>query len=112
MRIRNEEKLTEFAQRHPDVRSALDRWQTLMERESFDSIVELREKFPHADSVRVNVQERLSTGSYTTVERIWTVFNIGGNKVRLLTSMQYQFQTVIIRKVLTHAEYDTWNKRR
>ena len=46
MHIRNEEKLTEFAQRHPNTRSALNRWRELMERESFGSIVELREKIP------------------------------------------------------------------
>ena len=83
-----------------------------MERENFGSIVELRETFPHADLIQVNVQERLSTDSYATIKRAWTAFNIGGNKVRLLVSMQYQFQRVTIRKVFTHAEYDAWNKRR
>lgn len=112
MHIRNQEKLTEFAQRHPNTRSALNRWHELMERESFGSIVELREKFPHADLIQVNVRERLPTGSYVTVKRTWTAFNIGGNKARLLVSMQYQFQHATIRKVFTHAEYDAWNKRR
>ena len=111
MHIRNEEKLTEFARKHPNSRSALNRWRALIEQESFSSIVELREKFPHADSVPVTVRERLPTGSYTTIKRIWTVFNIGGNKVRLLASIQYQLQYVTIRKVLTHAEYDKWNRR-
>ena len=83
-----------------------------MEQESFGSVVELREKFPHADLIQVNVRERLPTDSYTTVKRTWTAFNIGSNKVRLLVSMQYQFQRVTIRKVFTHAEYDAWNKRR
>ena len=112
MHIRNEGKLTEFAQRHPNTRSALNRWRALMEQESFGSIVELREKFPHADLIQVNVRERLPTGSHATVKRTWTAFNIGGNKVRLLVSMQYQFQRATIRKVFTHAEYDAWNKRR
>ena len=112
MHIRNEEKLTEFAQRHPNTRSALNRWRALMEQESFGSIVELREKFPHADLIQVNVRERLPTGSSVTVKRTWTAFNIGGNKVRLLVSMQYQLRHATIRKVFTHAEYDAWNKRR
>lgn len=112
MHIRNEEKLTEFSQRHSNTRSALNRWRELMARESFGSIVELREKFPHADLIQVNVRERLPTGSYITVKRTWTAFNIGGNKARLLVSMQYQFQRATIRKVFTHAEYDAWNKRR
>jgi mRNA interferase HigB len=36
-----------------------------------------------------------------------TVFNIGGNKYRLITYIDYQSQKVFIRHVLTHAEYDT-----
>ena len=112
MHIRNREKLAEFSQKHPNSKSALERWLELMERENFGSIVELREIFPHADSVPVTVRERLTTGSYTTVKRNWTAFNIGGNKVRLLASIQYQLQYVTVRKVLTHAEYDAWNRRR
>ena len=111
MRIRNEEKLTEFAQRHPDVRSALDRWQTLMERESFDSIVELREKFPHADPVRVEVRRKQSIGVRVSLEATVTVFNIGGNKARLIASVQYQSQQITIHEVLTHAAYDKWDRR-
>ena len=63
MHIRNQEKLTEFAQKHPNSISALSRWRALIEQESFGSIVELRETFPHADLIQVNVRERLRTGS-------------------------------------------------
>src|SRR6266478_4887875 len=38
------------------------------------------------------------------------VFNIGGNKYRLITRILYASQKVFVLKVLTHAEYDenTW----
>jgi mRNA interferase HigB len=41
-----------------------------------------------------------------------TVFNIGGNKVRLIAALHYNRGKVYIRAVLTHAEYDTgaWKK--
>jgi mRNA interferase HigB len=39
------------------------------------------------------------------VER-WTVFNIKGNKYRLITEINYRFRRVYIRRVLTHAEDD------
>jgi mRNA interferase HigB len=35
-----------------------------------------------------------------------TVFNIGGNKVRLIASVHYNRHKLYIRAVLTHAEYD------
>lgn len=57
---------------------------------SFRSIDELRKVFPTADKV----------GKLT-------VFNIGGNKVRLITAMHNNRKKIYIRAVLTHAEYDT-----
>lgn len=40
------------------------------------------------------------------------VFNIGGNKFRLITKINYLTHNVFIRSVLTHAEYDEgrWKK--
>ena len=111
MHIRNQEKLAEFSQKHPNSKSALDRWCDLMERGNFGSIVELREIFPHADPVRVTVQRRQSVDIHASIEAIATVFNIGGNKARLIVSIQYQLQRVTIHKVLTHAEYDKWDRR-
>ncbi len=42
-----------------------------------------------------------------------TVFNIGGNKYRLIASIHYNRRKVYIRNVLTHAEYDRegWKRR-
>jgi mRNA interferase HigB len=52
-------------------------------------LVELRQTFPPADKV----------GNFT-------VFNIGGNNYRLITLVDYEYQKVFIRHILTHAEYD------
>jgi mRNA interferase HigB len=40
------------------------------------------------------------------------VFNVGGNKYRLITKINYLTHNVFIRAVLTHAEYDEgkWKK--
>ena len=83
--------LRDFAQKHPNTRSALDHWYRLIRGRNFRSIAELREVFPHADRVEG-----------------WTVFNIGGNKARLIATIHYNEQIVLIRHVLTHAEYDKW----
>ncbi|SFU34713.1 mRNA interferase HigB [Nitrosomonas eutropha] len=43
-----------------------------------------------------------------------TVFNIGGNKYRLIASIHYNRHKVYIRAVLTHEEYDRdeWKQTR
>ncbi|WP_242577915.1 type II toxin-antitoxin system HigB family toxin [Chroococcus sp. FPU101] len=41
-----------------------------------------------------------------------TVFNISGNKFRLIALVDYTYQKVFIRHIISHAEYDTdnWKK--
>ena len=84
-----------FWQSHPQSETSLLRWHTLVQKSRFDNFAELRRVFPHADQV----------GELT-------VFNIGGNKFRLIVSIAYRSQTVFIKHVLTHAEYDkgAWKK--
>ena len=55
----------------------------------FDTFDELRSVFPSADKVGDLV-----------------VFNIGGNKYRLITSIHFNRQKIYIRDILTHSEYD------
>jgi Uncharacterized protein conserved in bacteria len=38
--------------------------------------------------------------------KTYTVFNICGNRFRLITKIEYRYQTIYIKRVLTHAEYD------
>jgi mRNA interferase HigB len=82
-------RLNEFAEKHTDAKASLAYWFGLMKRGTFSNFVELRDTFPSADQVG-----RL------------TVFNIGGNKVRLIAAIHYNRRKVYIRSVLTHAEYD------
>jgi len=89
MHVITRKRLNDFAVTHPDVKSALQHWYKLMMNGSFASFVELRAVFPSADQV----------GKLT-------VFNIGGNKARLIAAIHYNRQKVYIRAVLTHAEYD------
>ena len=102
MRITGRNVLNEFSQRHPNARSALNRWYNLMRQETFDSFVDLRRIFPHADQVKVRKNR------FNPENKILTVFNIGGNNFRLITSIQYNpsVRRVTINKILTHGEYD------
>jgi len=87
--------LLRFWEKHPDSRASLARWFKIVRNTDFDSFADLRRVFPSAD----------------IVER-WVVFNISGNKYRLIASIHFNRNKVYIRYVLTHAEYDRgdWKK--
>jgi mRNA interferase HigB len=95
MHIISRKALREFAQRHPDSRTALDSWFHLVRTNQFEGFNALRQVFPAADIVGNLI-----------------VFNIGGNKYRLIAAIHFNRQKVYIRHILTHPEYDkgTWKK--
>lgn len=89
MHVITRKRLNEFADRLPETRNALKQWYRVMKQNNFESFAELRTLFPSADQV----------GKLT-------VFNIGGNKVRLIAAIHYNSRRIYIRAVLTHKEYD------
>lgn len=95
MHIISRKTLKQFWTKHPDSETALARWFQVMRHTEFQSWSELRAAFPSADKV----------GD-------WIVFNIGGNKYRLIASIHFNRGKVYIRNVLTHQEYDRegWKK--
>jgi mRNA interferase HigB len=95
MHVITRKRLNEFVDTHPESRSSLAHWYQLAKRNNFSNFAHLREVFPSADQV----------GKLT-------VFNIGGNKVRLIAAIHYNRARIYIRAVLTHGEYDEqrWRK--
>jgi mRNA interferase HigB len=95
MRIISKKKLMEFWQKHPQSEIPLNDWYKIVSRNSYKNLVEIRGTFPSADWV----------GNLL-------VFNISGNKYRLITAVHFNTGTVYIRDVLSHAEYDKgkWKK--
>jgi len=89
MHIISRKRILEFAQRHQDCSTALGAWYRIVKHTDFNSFAELRQTFPTADKV----------GNLT-------VFNIGGNKVRLVAAVHYNAHRIYIRHILTHKEYD------
>ena len=96
MHIVTRKRLLEFAHKHPDCSAALESWYRIVKRTDFNSYAELRQTFPSADKV----------GDLT-------VFNIGGNKARLIAAIHYNRHRVYVRYVLTHKEYDrgSWRQK-
>lgn len=89
--------LVEFWTKHPDAENPLQAWYRTMESEIFTDFNDLRATFASADYV-----DGL------------TVFNIGGNKYRLIVALHYNRRKAYIRAVLTHEEYGYggWKRRK
>jgi mRNA interferase HigB len=90
VRIITRRRLIEFADRHPDALASLDGWFRLVRKAQWRGFVDVRRTYSSADLVSRMV-----------------VFNVGGNKYRLIVFIDYERRKVCIKYVLTHAEYDT-----
>lgn len=95
MHIITRKRLNTFVEKYPETKTAILRWYQLLKNNDFSSFSALRSVIPSADQV----------GKLT-------VFNIGGNKVRLIAAIHYNRKKLYIRDILTHAEYDQskWNR--
>ena len=89
MRVFSLRTLREFWEQHPEAETPLRTWFRNAERTEWNNLSEVKTTYPHADLV----------GNFT-------VFNIGGNKYRLIVRVDYQYKRVFIRAILTHPEYD------
>lgn len=94
MRLITRRRLRAFARRHPDAKASLEAWRRVAEAAEWGSIDDVRREFPTADGVPVK------SG------RVATVFNIRGNKYRLITAIHYNRGVVYVMRFYTHAEYD------
>lgn len=92
MRVVGREKLELFAVRHADVRSQIDAWLWEVMEADWES--------------SVDVKSRYRTASFLAENRV--VFNLRGNKYRLVAKISYTAQVVFVERVGTHAEYSRW----
>ena len=95
MRIISKKKLREFWQRQPEAEAPLNNWYRVAKKARWRTIAEVKAVFPQADAVGA-----------------CTVFNIGGNKYRLIVKIKYDRQVIYAKHVLTHKDYDkgAWKK--
>jgi mRNA interferase HigB len=85
--------LRAFWQEHPDAERPLRRWFKEASRAEWHDITDARVTFSHADAVRAASGETM------------TVFNIAGNKYRLVAYVEYPYGRVFVKRVMTHREY-------
>ena len=94
MRIIAEGTIKDWAVQYPDAAAWLRNWVKFVRGAHWTSLRVVRLAYPHADGVEVD------SG------RIATVFNVSGNKYRLIVKVNYPAQVVFICFLGTHAEYD------
>ncbi len=95
MRVISRPPLIEFGKRHPPAVIPLSSWLKKISQATCNNLHELKVLF--------------STCDYIGNDRY--VFNIGGNHYRLVVVAHFKRQAIYIRGVLTHAEYDAYNKK-
>jgi mRNA interferase HigB len=79
----------EFAAKQPDAMEPLDNWYRRARKASWTNLAQMRVDYPHADLVGK-----------------CTVFNIAGNKYRLITKVEFAKQIIYVKLVLTHSDYN------
>src|SRR5215203_1808771 len=88
MHVISKAPLKAFWKIHPRAEESLLAWWRIARREEWDNFAELRKSFSSADWYEPYV-----------------IFDIGGNKYRLIASVHFNRKKVFIRNVLTHTEY-------
>lgn len=83
--------LTEFATTHASARAAIAAWTAEVEAAHWRSPVDVKHRYQSASFVGNSI-----------------VFHLKGNHFRLEVLVNYPAQVVLVRRVGTHAEYDSW----
>lgn len=96
MHVITHSRIVEAQARFPQCTTALDGWYRVMKRGQFENFAGLRAAF----------------GSVDKVGPLY-VFDVGGNKLRLIAALHFNTGKVFIRHVLTHTEYDSeqWKRK-
>ncbi|SKB78293.1 type II toxin-antitoxin system HigB family toxin [Luteibacter sp. 22Crub2.1] len=89
MRVITNRRLAEFGSRHIDANEPLQVWRKLLESRSYFGFSDMKSTFGAVDVVGDK-----------------HVFNIRGNRYRIVCGISYSTQICFIKALLTHSEYD------
>ncbi len=94
MRVISLKPLRDFWLTHSDAEEPLRLWYKSATHANWKSLSDVRKTYPHADGMTAQKGETL------------TVFNIGGNKYRLIARIRYDYRLINVRAILMHKDYD------
>ena len=89
MEVYGEATLAKFAKRHPASRKPLQRFLELVRQANWAHFAAVKNTFAATDYVSGRL-----------------VFDIGGNKYRVVPSVDFDERIFVVDKVMTHEEYD------
>lgn len=90
MHVISQSRLKKFWLKHPQAEVGLRIWYKISSKAKWQLPTDVQQTFNNKVDIVKN----------------FTVFNIGGNKYRLITYIDYERNKIFIRDVLTHSEYD------
>lgn len=90
MRILGLPLLDQFKQSHADARGPLDAWRDEVERSQWQTSQDIKQRYRSADFLANNL----------------VIFDIKGNRYRLVVQVRYWGGLVVVEWIGTHAEYD------
>jgi mRNA interferase HigB len=91
--------LRQFGDRRPAAAGALRDWFKVVQGAAWQSFADVKATFGQTDQVKVKSGQRVC------------VFDIGGNKYRLVAFVSYAKGKVYVLRVMTHKEYDKGNQQ-
>ena len=89
MHVISYKRLRQFYRDHADAHAPLDNWYKLASYATWQNLINVQSLFPTAEAVEN-----------------FTLFNIRGNRYRLITAIEYERQLIYVKYIFTHAEYD------
>jgi mRNA interferase HigB len=90
MRVISRKVLTEFSRQHRLAATPLSAWYAIVNAKRYEDSHQVKSDFGTADFRKNGI----------------VIFNIGGNKYRLVAHFRYDIGIVFIKHIVTHAEYD------
>ncbi|MDY0135966.1 MAG: type II toxin-antitoxin system HigB family toxin [Thiomicrospira sp.] len=92
MHVISKKPFLDAATQYPNARNALLNVYRTLEKSDFATPESMRNVFPSLDNFKNRDK--------------WWVFDIAGNHLRMIAAIEFQYQKVFVKHIVTHAEYD------
>ena len=96
MKLLGKKLLDNFKRTHVDSRSQIDSWQAEVEEARWNTPSDLKGRYPKASLL----------ASHQGSQQV--IFDLCGNKYRLLVLVNYKNGIVLVKKIDKHSKYDKW----